>query len=131
MENSENKDQQASRPNCKAVDCENPATKGDFCGWCANKVKKGLIDQDGNKILSFEEKKEWIAGLITRDKLRLYQADHPEAVKSFCCPTLNIFIEEVSCYRRIFIDASKKECRKCKIHEKNFPQLQEFLENTI
>ncbi len=118
------------RTKCKSPDCEKPATKDELCGWCTNRFKKGLVDSEGLKIKSFDEKKESIASKITMDKLKLYQIAFPESKISFQCAKLNIFIEEASCFRRIFIEDTKKQCRACKIHEKKFGVLEKFLDES-
>lgn len=117
----------SDKPKCLVGDCEWPAKTKGLCGWCLKKFKKGMLDEAGNKIRSVEEKKASIKARLTRDNLKLYQVSDPESLKSFGCSKLQIFIEPASCYRRIFIEGSKKECRNCLVHKDRFDTLERFL----
>jgi hypothetical protein len=63
------------------------------------------------------------------EKLKLYQQAFPDSKKSFFCDKLNLFIEEASCFRRIFVDKSKRQCRECRVHENKMDRFNEFLDD--
>jgi hypothetical protein len=121
-------------PKCKVSGCthnSNPKKDG-FCGWCYNRFEKGMLDVEGNRILSWKERKERIRGKIEMEHLKVLQDAHPEVNDNFVCTKIQITIEEASCFRRMFIDQfPRSACKACHIHDQRFDFLEDFLDAHI
>jgi hypothetical protein len=125
---------QHDTPKCRVKGCEHTANpkKEQFCGWCYNRFQKGMLDQDGNRILSWKERKEKIRSKFKKQHLKVLQRKYPETVNSFICTKIQITIEEASCFRRIFIDQNTRSaCAGCHIHDPRFDFLETFLEKEV
>jgi hypothetical protein len=117
---------------CKVLDCKHSANqkKDGFCGWCYNRYQKGMLDEDGNRILSWKERKERIRGKVEHRHLKVLQATDEDTTKNFVCTDIHITIEEVSCFRRIFVDKHvRSACQKCHRHDQRFDFLENFVDN--